>query len=79
MHANYYDMTEEKMRTGTHVMLCKNVDERTRSTVVMRVAGDIAGGDVYREDGYVLEIYRWQGGHPGMLKGREWRVGSVPS
>ncbi|RSL70857.1 hypothetical protein CEP53_001736 [Fusarium sp. AF-6] len=78
MHANYYDMTEKKMRGGTHVMLCRDVDNRTRSTVVMRVAGDIAGGNVYREDGYVLEIYHWHGGHPGMLKGRQWRVGSVP-
>lgn len=62
---------------GTHVLLCQDVDQDTRSTVVVKVAGDIAGGHVYREDGYLLELRSW-GGDPRLLKGRHFIVGSVP-
>lgn len=59
---------------GTHVMLCRDVDEKTPDTVAIKVSGDIEGGLVQREDGYVLELHRWLEGNPRLLKGRQWMI-----
>ncbi|KAF5615431.1 hypothetical protein F52700_13401 [Fusarium sp. NRRL 52700] len=69
------EFNQERLR-GCHVLLCNNVDKNTEDTVAVRVAGDIAGRKVYREDGYVLEFHRWLQGGPHMLKGEEWVIGS---
>lgn len=59
---------------GTHVMLCRDVDEKTPDTVAIKVSGDIEGGLVRREYGYVLELHRWLEGDPRLLKGRQWTI-----
>lgn len=59
---------------GTHVMLCQDVDEKTPDTVAIKISGDIQGGLVQREDGYVLEIHGWLEGDPRLLKGRQWTI-----
>lgn len=60
--------------SGIHVMLCQDVDENTSDTVAIKVSGDIDGGNVRREDGYVLELHRWVEGDPRLLKGRQWTI-----
>ncbi|KAF5604199.1 het domain-containing protein [Fusarium pseudocircinatum] len=62
----------------THIMLCRDIEKSTSATVAIKVIGDIAGGAVAREDGYVLEIKEWLEGDPSMLKERSWLVGSAP-
>lgn len=58
---------------GTHVMLCGIIGNQA---ITMRVSGDVHGGRVQREDGYVLELFcpsvRLQS-----LRGKEMVVGSV--
>lgn len=63
--------------SGVHIMLCRDVDNDTKETVAIKVAGDIKGKNVYRQDGYVLELHEWLEGGPSMLKGEEWTVGST--
>lgn len=64
----------EGRTNGTHVMLCRDVDEKTSDTVAIKVSGDIEGGLVQREDGYVLELHRWVKGDTRLLKGRQWTI-----
>lgn len=59
---------------GTHVMLCRDVDENTPDTVAIKVSGNIESGHVKREDGYVLELHRWVKGDPRLIKGRQWTI-----
>ncbi|KAI7775207.1 hypothetical protein LA080_007158 [Diaporthe eres] len=49
--------TEDRMSV-TQVMLCAGVCS-TEETVVLKFLGDIGGGSVYRQDGYVLELHQW--------------------
>lgn len=58
---------------GTHMMLC-GIDGN--QAIAMRVSGDVHGGRVQREDGYVLELF-CPGDRLRSLKGREVVVGSV--
>lgn len=66
--------TDERM-LGTHVMLCQDVDEETVDTVAINISGNIGDGYVRRNDGYVLELYSWEG-DPRSLKARNWNLGS---
>ncbi|KIL84576.1 het domain protein [Fusarium avenaceum] len=68
---------DEGRLSGVHVMLCRDVDNDTKETVAIKVAGDIKGKNVYRQDGYVLELHKWLEGGPSMLKGEEWTVGGT--
>ncbi|GAW24057.1 hypothetical protein ANO14919_136360 [Xylariales sp. No.14919] len=67
--------TPERLK-GTHVMLCEGIDKNTEDTVAMRVNGNIESGRIYREDGYVLELYRWLQGDPASLQGKRWTFGN---
>ncbi|KAK2607035.1 hypothetical protein N8I77_005744 [Diaporthe amygdali] len=60
--------------SGTHVMLCRDVDEKTPDTVAIKISGDIEGGHVRREDGYVLELHHWVKGDLRLLKGKQWII-----
>lgn len=70
----------EKRVGGTHLMLCSEVDEKTRKTVAIKVAENPEGGNINRKDGYILEISYWLEGSPRMLRGRGRRyvIGSAP-
>lgn len=70
-------LSRERM-SGTHVMLCADVNRDTEDTVAIQVSGNLESGNVYRQDGYVLELHQWLEGDPESLNGRHWTIGSVP-
>ncbi|KAG5743586.1 hypothetical protein H9Q70_013698 [Fusarium xylarioides] len=63
---------------GTHVLLSSGLDEDSTDGVVMVVGGNVGSGQVYREDGYVLEFRYWISGDVNQLEGRQWLVGGKP-
>lgn len=71
--------TEERMR-GTHVLLCRDVDDTALNTVAIKIsAGNPAcpvleDEPVQRVDGYVLQFRRWVEGNPTSLKARNWTL-----
>lgn len=57
---------------GTHMMLCGIIGNQA---IAMRVSGNVHGGRVQREDGYVLELF-CPSDRLRSLKGKEFVVGS---